>query len=357
MRIKTGSGNFQPCPEYNGSAVCVDVTPLKTVQTQFGPKEKFRFVFETGQTKDDGTPWCVWSAPFTPSYHENSALRPFLRKWMGRELTAEETKTFDTEDMLGKSAHITVIHEHSDGEVYANIALIQPDKAAEPLKPSGKFVRMKDRPPRDGGQRSEGGGQSGYRRTEQPRSEVGGQTSEVSDFGATKIHVGKCKGLENRLRTAKTEWDKQFAAVSGERDSLNARLTAIQIDQGVITTATKRGLRPTAIPDITARARTVFRLVEGAPRAYEADGQTVRVGRDGFTPMTLDEWVEQQVADAPHLFESNAGGGAAGNGSGGVGGSNRSVKNPFRRETWNLTEQMKLTKTDPQLAARLKAAA
>jgi hypothetical protein len=32
------------------------------------------------------------------------------------------------------------------------------------------------------------------------------------------------------------------------------------------------------------------------------------------------------------------------------------VKNPFRKETWNLTEQMKLTKTDPQLAARLKAA-
>ena len=119
--------------------------------------------------------------------------------------------------------------------------------------------------------------------------------------------------------------------------------------------ATKRGLRPTAIPDITARARTVFRLVNGAPRAFEADGQTVRYGKDGVTPMTLEEWVEQQVADAPHLFESNAGGGAAGNGSGGVG--NRSVKNPFRKETWNLTEQMKLQKSDPQLAARLKAAA
>ena len=182
MRIKTGSGNFQPCPEYNGSAVCVDVTPLKTVQTQFGPKEKFRFVYETGQTKDDGTPWCVWSAPFTPSYHENSALRPFLRKWMGRELTPEETKTFDTEDMLGRPAHITVIHEHSDGEVYANIALIQPDKSPEPLKPSGKFVRMKDRPPKDG---------NGYRRAEQASGANG-------DLGATKIHVGKCKGLEVR---------------------------------------------------------------------------------------------------------------------------------------------------------------
>jgi hypothetical protein len=163
------------------------------------------------------------------------------------------------------------------------------------------------------------------------------------------------KVVEGRLKTAKSEWDKQFAAVTSERDSLNARLTAIQIDQGVIASATKRGLRPTAMPDITARARTVFRLVDGAPRAYEADGQTVRVGKDGIAPMTLDEWVDQQVADAPHLFESNAGGGAAGNGSGGAG--NRSAKNPFRKETWNLTEQMKLQKSDPQLAARLKAAA
>ena len=182
MKIKSNSGNFQPCPEYTGSAVCVDVTPLKTVQTQFGPKEKFRFVFEIGETKDDGTPWCVWSAPFTPSYHENSALRPFLRKWMGRELSPDEVKDFDTENLLGRPAHITVIHEHSDGEIYANIALIQPDKSAPPLKPSGKFVRMKDRPPKDTG---------GYRRAE-PAGASGG------DLGATKIHVGKCKGLEVR---------------------------------------------------------------------------------------------------------------------------------------------------------------
>ena len=165
------------------------------------------------------------------------------------------------------------------------------------------------------------------------------------------------KVVEGRLKTAKTEWDKQFAAVTGERDSLNARLTAIQIDQGVITVATKRGLRPTAIPDITARARTVFRLVDGAPRAYEADGQTVRVGKDGTSPLNVEEWIETQVSEAPHLFEANAGGGAAGNGPGGVGGGNRSARNPFRKETWNLTEQFKLQKTDPTLAARLKAAA
>jgi len=136
---------------------------------------------------------------------------------------------------------------------------------------------------------------------------------------------------------------------------MGTRLTVIQIDQGVIASATKRGLRATAIPDITARARSVFRLVNGVPTAFEGDGQTVRLGKDGVAPMTLDEWVDAQVSEAPHLFESNAGSGAAGNGSGGVG--NRSVKNPFRKESWNLTEQMKLQRTDPQLAQRLKAAA
>jgi hypothetical protein len=57
------------------------------------------------------------------------------------------------------------------------------------------------------------------------------------------------------------------------------------------------------------------------------------------------------------LFEANAGGGAAGVPAGGGSNGNRSVKNPFRKESWNITEQMKLEKTDRQLAERLKAAA
>ncbi len=159
--------------------------------------------------------------------------------------------------------------------------------------------------------------------------------------------------MDAQLKTAKTAFEKQLAAVTGERDTLNGRLTAIQIDQAVVTESTKRGLRATALPDITSRARSAFKLVNGVPQAFEADGQTARMGKDG--PMTLAEWVDALVSDAPHLFEANAGGGAAGSGSGGAG--NRSVKNPFRKETWNLTEQMKLQKSDPQLAARLKASA
>ena len=156
--------------------------------------------------------------------------------------------------------------------------------------------------------------------------------------------------MEAQLKTAKSAFEKQIAAVTGERDALHGRLTAIQIDQAVVTEATKRGLRPTAIPDITSRARTTFKLVDGVPQAF--DGQTARMGKDG--PMTLAEWVDALVSDAPHLFEANAGGGAVGSGSRGA---ERGVANPFRKESWNVTEQMKLQKNDPSLAARLKAAA
>jgi len=163
--------------------------------------------------------------------------------------------------------------------------------------------------------------------------------------------------LDGRLKAAQVDSDKKLSVVTGERDAYFAQLTAIQIDQGVLSAATQRGLRPTALPDITARARQTFKLVNGVPQAFEADGVTVRCGQDGLTPMTLAEWVDAQVSEAPHLFESNAGGGAASNGAGGAAGSSRVTKNPFRRESWNLTEQMKLQKSDPGLASRLKAAA
>ena len=156
--------------------------------------------------------------------------------------------------------------------------------------------------------------------------------------------------LDARL---KAEREKVFAPVVAERDALNGKLTALLIDQAVVTEATKRGLRATALPDITSRARNTFKLVNGVPQAF--DGDMARMGKDGTSPMTLAEWVDALVSDAPHLFEANAGGGAAGSSSGGAG--NRSVKNPFRKESFNLTEQMKLQKSDPQLAARLKAAA
>ena len=168
------------------------------------------------------------------------------------------------------------------------------------------------------------------------------------------------KVIEARSMSLKADFDKQHSTIVAERDALNARLAAVQIDQAAVAAATKRGLRPTALADLTARARGVFKLANGLPTAFEPDGNTVRVGKDGLSPMTLEEWVDALVSDAPHLFEPNSGGGGPGglsHGAGGAGMRGVGQRNPFRKETWNLTEQMKIAKSDPQLAARLKAAA
>jgi len=189
MKISKKSQSFEPHPEYSGKAVCVDATPLKKVETAYGVKDTFRFVFETSVLRQDGSPYCVWSRGFTASLHEKSALAQFMRKWFGRALTAQEEAEFETEDLIGRAAEIVIAHEEGrNGEVYANIALIRPDRTGKPLAPSGKFVRAKDRPPRD----------AEYRRTAEPQAAESHEARAEEDSGwqRTKVHVGKHAGLD-----------------------------------------------------------------------------------------------------------------------------------------------------------------
>jgi hypothetical protein len=175
---------FDTHPEYNVNAVCVDVTPPKTVQTDYGAKEQFRFVFETTQLRDDGKPYLVWSRGFNTTLGEKSALRAFLKQWFGRDLTAAEQQEFDTDTLIGRTAQIVIVHNDGrNGETYANIGLIRPDKSGAGLKPSGKYTRVKDRQDKD----------SSYNRVSQPASQ---DTQPADDWRFTKVHVGKHQGLE-----------------------------------------------------------------------------------------------------------------------------------------------------------------
>jgi hypothetical protein len=197
MKIKANNSNFETCPEFTGKAVCVDVTPLRKQQSQFGERDVFKVVFEVDMDKDDGGRYCVWSRNFTPSLNEKANLRKFLRGWFGRDLTKEELGDFDTDSLIGKAAQVVVVHEHKDGETYANIVACTPDKSNEPLKASGKYIRVKDRPaqPMANGGGTPGGtnGSNGtYRRAQPAQAEAG------EDHQSVKIHVGRCKGLELR---------------------------------------------------------------------------------------------------------------------------------------------------------------
>jgi hypothetical protein len=197
MKIKQ-SENFEPCPEFTGRAVCVDVTPLRKQQSEFGERDVFKVVFEIDKERDDKTRFAVWSKNFTPSLNEKANFRKFLRGWFGRDLNQAELSDFDTETLIGKPASVVVVHEHKDGKTYANIVACTPDKGGNPLKSSGTFVRRKDRadeteqaePARNGA--NGGGAAGGYRRSQQPAG------ASATEHGSVKIHVGRCTGLELR---------------------------------------------------------------------------------------------------------------------------------------------------------------
>jgi hypothetical protein len=69
--------------------------------------------------------------------------------------------------------------------------------------------------------------------------------SRVEEVRASNV------ALTNQLAEQRKRFEaiesEQVKTIAAERVSLNAKLTAIQVDQGVLTVATKKGLRPTAI--------------------------------------------------------------------------------------------------------------
>ncbi len=170
------NSNFTPHPETDGpiKAVLVDVTELKKRMTQYGEKDEFRLVFETEvMDEENDRRFCIWSRGYTPSLNEKAALRKDLKKMMGRELTQLELDEFDLEGLIGHGVKLIIQHEHKDDKTYANISFIAPDKD-KALKPSGKYIRVRDRD-------TEG--------TEQTEAKA-----EASGWESVIVHVGKYKG-------------------------------------------------------------------------------------------------------------------------------------------------------------------
>jgi len=234
VSTKQTGGTFTPCPEYTGRAVCVDITPLKAYETEYGTKQKFKIAFELDmidKTRNPVQPWVVMTAPMTASLHEKAGLTKFLKDWHGRALTAEETTSLNLDSLIGRPATVVIVHELSkDGtKTFSNIKLIMPHKTGEALKPSGLWVRMEDRPPKDDDQV----------KTITPD----GSTKRSPDLSTTQVHVGKFKGVaiseltddavqglaerwlpKAKISPGKTDEDRQLiAAITKRIDEINAQ--------------------------------------------------------------------------------------------------------------------------------------
>ena len=157
--IAKGGKHYTPAPEGLWPAVCVDVCDLGMVEGQWGPKPKCRIVWEISELMNDGRRFTV-SQQFTVSLHEKSALHKLLKAWRGKPFTPEELEGFDVEKVIGAPCQLVITQEEKDGSVYGNITAIMKADKRGVLKPSGSYIRQKDRDPKP--EAGNGNGDSEY---------------------------------------------------------------------------------------------------------------------------------------------------------------------------------------------------
>jgi len=177
----------------------------------YGAALKFFVTFEVDLDRDDPpegycTRHVVRSEPFALSVSAKSNFRKFLNRWFPRALTDEECTDFDTEDLIGRPAQLTVGHEEGkEDRVYARILVCQPYKGNDPLEPSGTYTREKDRQDDDGrGGRAAAGkpGKAAFKSTSgagPAKSDKVPTPAEIAkDPGKVRVHLGKLKDQELR---------------------------------------------------------------------------------------------------------------------------------------------------------------
>lgn len=165
------------------------------------------------------------------------------------------------------------------------------------------------------------------------------------------------KPLERKLNEATEKAAKAEARVKAyehaeERSAIRA---AIQ----------REALASGALPESYADGGGLLAVLEGQLKVEvevttDESGNPVRklgkvVSRDGSTE--LPKLLQQVQSTQGYFWGTSKGGGAGARGGGNGGGGPVAKGNPWKQETFNRTEQLRLKRENPQLAARYKSEA
>lgn len=123
------------------------------------------------------------------------------------------------------------------------------------------------------------------------------------------IEAGKVDELlEERTKRMREEYDKKVQGLESQNATHVRQLEGLIIDNSVRAAATQSGVQPTAVDDVLLRARSVYSLQDGKATPKDAKGEVI-YGKDGSSPMAIDEWVKGLEETAGHLFVKSSGGG------------------------------------------------
>jgi hypothetical protein len=188
-----------------------------------------------------------------------------------------------------------------------------------------------------------------YKRAKQQAKAVpeGVDVQELLDF-KRGVEQNKLES-EGKYTEARQALEQQFREAAAEKDKRIVELEARVRELELIAPAN------TALADVVHDPSIVFKadLLNPSQIEREPDGTVVVV--NGYERKPIGEWARtlpSYMQKAPKPVGSGAPAGRSAGGDIPPG-----TKNPFSKDTFNLTEQSRLFKTDRDLYERLKAAA
>jgi hypothetical protein len=188
-----------------------------------------------------------------------------------------------------------------------------------------------------------------YKKAKQDGKAVpeGVDVQELLDF---KRNVEQSKlESEGKYTEARQALEQQYREATAEKDKRIAELEARVRELELIAPAN------TALADVVHDPSIVFKagLLNSNQIEREADGTVVVV--NGYERKPIGDWAKTLPSYMQKAPKPQGSGAPAGRSAGGD--IPPGTKNPFSKDTFNLTEQSRLFKTDRDLYERLKAAA
>lgn len=177
---------------------------------------------------------------------------------------------------------------------------------------------------------------------------------------------GKLTGLEEELKKANPETHKQFyeTQLADAKAKFDEELKKVSDDRDFYKQSHLKSLRDKAIEDGIKELKFVPGLKDGFVarvlsmnefEPQEIDGSLKFLNKEHHTiEEAMNSFALTQEGKA-YISNPSTGGGAIGSSSSPIGGAGE--KNPFKKGSENLTEQMRLYKTDKATYERLKTEA
>ena len=173
----------------------------------------------------------------------------------------------------------------------------------------------------------------------------GVDVQELLDFKAKAEQEDLEK--QGKYGEARQALEQQFREATAEKDKRISELEARVRELELITPAVSALADVVHDPDLILKTKLTSEQIE-----RESDGTVVVV--DGYQRTPVGEWAKTLPAWMQKQPKPQGSGAPSGRASSD---SVAGVKNPFSKETFNLTEQSRLFKTDRDMYERLKNAA